>query len=191
MQNLKIVEFKNNLSNGFLAYPINELDEEFFVANGHPPSGKYAKMLTRSTPMVNDIWKQSLTIKQTLHNLEYVVNTIFTDRGIECLTEQYAALNVEMQDLNKELKKTKQEQDIATYYARYDTMHTVNVFDMLVDDLNTLMPDIHNRNAVYNTKYNDTNVINHDVEMMKEHFKNSTKEYKAKKAEMLKKQKQK
>lgn len=184
---------KSFMNDGIMNYPINELDEEFYTEHGKPPSGKYAKMLTRATPIADKIWSQVLTVKASMHDFYPAMNSVFTNRGIEFIVEQYAALNVEIQDLNKELKAAKQEQDLLKYMERFNTVYGVNVFDMMVSDITELLDNAAIRNEVHRTNYVESMVqpITYTVDDMKEHFKDATKKYKAKKSEILKRQKQK
>lgn len=187
-------QFKDQLLNGgIMNYPINELDEEYFNQHGKPPSGKYAKMLTRATPIADKIWDQTLTLKSKLHEFEPAIRQVFTNRGIEYMVEQYAALNVELQDLNKELKAAKQEQELLKYMERFENVYTTNAFDMMVNDIEALLPEASKRNDNYQAQYTDSMVdpITYTVDDMKLYFKEETKKYKAKKQEILKRQKQK
>lgn len=184
---------KSFMNDGIMNYPINELDEEFYTEHGKPPSGKYAKMLTRATPIADKIWSQILTVKSSMHDFYPAMNSVFTNRGIEFIVEQYAALNVEIQDLNKELKAAKQEQDLLKYIERFKDLYSVNVFDMMVADVEKLLDIADIRNERHRNDYADSLVqpITYTVDDMKEHFKDATKKYKAKKSEILKRQKQK
>ena len=128
-----------------------------------------------------------------MHDFYPAMNSVFTNRGIEFIVEQYAALNVEIQDLNKELKAAKQEQDLLKYIERFKDLYSVNVFDMMVADVEKLLDIADIRNERHRNDYADSLVqpITYTVDDMKEHFKESTKKFKAKKAEILKRQKQK
>lgn len=181
------------LTGGIMNYPVNELDEEYFVQHGKPPSGKYAKMLTRSTPIAEKIWSQVLSVKSSMHDFFPAMNSVFTNRGIEFVVEQYAALNVELQDFNKELKTAKQEQELLKYMERFTEVYSVNVFDMMVADISELLSTSAKRNSLYQEEYpnNPVEPITYTVDDMKEYFKEATKSYKAKKAEIIKRQKQK
>ena len=192
MQQLQAFK-KSFMNDGIMNYPINELDEEFYTKHGKPPSGKYAKMLTRATPIADKIWSQILTVKSSMHDFYPAMNSVFTNRGIEFIVEQYAALNVEIQDLNKELKAAKQEQDLLKYIERFKDLYSVNVFDMMVADVEKLLDIADIRNERHRNDYADSLVqpITYTVDDMKEHFKEVTKKYKSKKAEILKRQKQK
>lgn len=177
--------FKTELSNGLLNYPINEMDDAYFEEHGKPPSGKYAKMLRRATPIANEVWLQSLAVKTTLHDIKHLNDFVFTNRGMESLVEMYAALNVELQDLNKLIKKTKQEQPLQEYYEQYSELYSVNVFDMMVTDLETLMPYVVERNDVYNASFPESNsVLTHTTDDMKAYFKEACKDYKEKKSKI-------
>lgn len=136
----QILKFKEEMKQGLLNYPINELDEEYFSEHGKPPSGKYAKMLTRATPIADKVWKQSLTVKAKLHDMQFLLDYPITNRAFECLVENYAAFDIELQDFNKLLKTTKQEKPLEDYYQRFESLYTVNVFEMLSDDLESLIP---------------------------------------------------
>ncbi len=165
-----IQKFKSELlTGGIMNYPINELDDEFYSQNGKPPSGKYAKMLTRATPIADKIWSQVLTLKSSLHDFYPAINSVFTNRGIEFMVEQYAALNVELQDFNKELKSAKQEQELLKYMERFENVYSVNVFDMMVEDIEALILAASERNVVYRREYTDSMVITitHTVDDMK------------------------
>ena len=176
---LKILAFKEKMVNsGFLNYPINEMDEHFYNQHGKPPSGKFAKMLTRATPIADDIWKQSLTAKTKLHDVRFVSNNPFTNRALEYLVEQYAALDIELQEFNKALKKAKQEQPLMDYYQQYEDVYGVNVFDMLSGDLDELIVIGEKMNADVRDSYPSTPALTVSVDGLKEYYKTALKDYK-------------
>lgn len=172
-------EFKVSLNEGFLSYPINEMDEKHYQETGKVPSGKFAKMLRRATPIADDVWLQSLNVKTSLHDLDHVTNFAFTDRGIESFIEIYAALNVEIQEQVKLIKKTNQEQPLHEYYTQFEDIYNVNCFDMLVDDISAIIPEITKRNSEYNSRHPDrAQTLTYELDTIKQYFKHATKKYK-------------
>lgn len=137
----KILKFKQQLvSSGFLEYPINELDEKYYTEHGKPPAGKYAKMLGRATPIANRVWKQSLTVKSKLHDAGFITKYPVTDRSFYYFVELVAALDIEVQELNKEIKKTKQEAELAEYYTQFADILKTNFFvDILAPDIDSML----------------------------------------------------
>lgn len=188
---MHVLTFKSTLNSDFTNYPINELDEEFFKEHAKPPSGKYAKMLVRATPIANDLWEQSLDVKNTLSNVKHVLDFSFTDRGLESFVEICAALNIEMIDFNKILKRAKQESELEKYYNRFDEVYLTNIFDLMSSDLPELIELTRERNMDYNMKYVDNVKITHTVDSLKEYFKVACKAYKAKKEDIIKQRKNK
>lgn len=187
----KILEFKESLSTtGFLDYPINEMDDAYYNEHGKPPSGKYAKMLRRATPIADEIWKQSLTVKSKLHDVQFLIDNPITNRALECLVEQYASLDIELQELNKCLKKTKQEQPLQEYYEQYEDVYSVDVFDMLSNDMEKLLPIGVAENTILQTQYDLIPPLDVSLDELKAYYKPALKKAKDAKKKMLQKQKE-
>lgn len=118
---------------GVMLYPINELDEQFYLEQGKPPSGKYAKMLVRAAPLANKAWDQTLVLKQSFHDLPFLSKFPITERSIYCYIENCVVVDLELQKLKKEVSTTKQEKELKEYYDEFDL--DWNVFDLTFDDV--------------------------------------------------------
>lgn len=183
-----ILTFKKNyVSSGFTAYPINELDESYYNEHGKPPSGKYAKMLRRATPIADEIWDQILEVQAKMHDFPFLTRFPITNRLFECVVEHFAALDIELQDLKKVMKKSNQEQELNVYYSQYQEYYDVNVFDMMVKDLEQLLGAGQELNLEYRNKNSLNPELTITIDELKEYYKPALKKAKEAKKELLKK----
>ena len=130
------------VEDGLLKYPINELDEAVYQETGKPPSGKYAKMLTRATPLVDQIWRHCLQFKQTFHDIEFLLKFPITERVVYCFIENCVVIDLKMQIVIKAMTKAKQEKEIEEYYkSDYEFLSGLNIFDLTFIDVERLFQE--------------------------------------------------
>lgn len=135
-----VPEFKSwLLEEGLLNYPINELDEGVYQETGKPPSGKYAKMLVRATPLVDEIWKHCIEFKQTFHDIDFLLRFPITERVVYCYIENCVIIDLKLQLVKKAITKSKQEKDIQEYYNQFSLLNDLNMFDLTFSDVEKLI----------------------------------------------------
>lgn len=135
-----VPEFKRWLiEEGLLNYPINELDEAFYQETGKPPSGKYAKMLARATPLVDSIWKHCIEFKTTFHDIDFLLKFPITERVVYCYIENCVIIDLKLQLVKKAITKSKQEKDIQEYYNQFSLLNDLNMFDLTFKDVQKII----------------------------------------------------
>lgn len=134
MENLESIIYSSNL----LAYPILELDNKVYEETGKPPMGKYAKMLTRATPLVDEIWLQCLQFKDKFHDIWFHLKHPTSNRTLYSFIENCVIIELKLQALLKVMDKAKQEKEIQEWYSQFNFLREFNIFNLCMDDLDLL-----------------------------------------------------
>ena len=146
-----ITETLNNIKSRLGEYPPNYIED---VIDSLPSKGKKLKQLNEAKPAFDKIWKQTLLVLESVRVFSYLQKSVFTAQGIRTLMSEYARLDVELKELSKYIKGSKQIQLVQDYYKGSEKLTDVNLFELMRNDISSQLDTFNYRKVETEKQYN-------------------------------------
>lgn len=151
MQQLKVLALYEKLSGSenFRLHP-TVLLEDRFVATGNDiekkeQTDKFTKRLRVLGHSMNQLHELHSQLVGTLKEFKVYYKLVSSNFGYTILAKQYSAFEKALRAYNKFVKSQKNNPEIIELCEEFNELTDLNVFDMMLEDLNNFVPEVENR----------------------------------------------
>lgn len=183
---LQVVALAEKLKNNenFNLHPVVILEGNF-VAVGNDiekkeQTDKFTKRLRAMKVSMDQLHELHSDIKNVLKDFSVYYKLVGTNFGYSILAQQYSLLEKAVKKYTKFLKSQKQNPELLELSAEFSDLEELNVFEMMLSDLNNFKPTVEERIAEHKAKYptfkpNSDVSAEIDFEKIKEAYKKAKK----------------
>lgn len=136
-------------------------------------NSKFVKQLNRHMDNLDKIWDIQMTLKNTTNGMNHLLNNIFNVSGVLSLMEVYATFEHQLKELKKAITAaSKQSEVVKSFYQRFDTLLETNVFQMMRDDIESIMGKVNSRGMVVDNDYSEYSHVNIELDSLLPEYRN-------------------
>lgn len=141
-EQLKVLEMKRKLKEWEFTFHPSIPYENAFVPVGDTDEARrkstlaFVKKLNGLTPTFDSVQEKQFKVFSAFGEFECVYKLMFTSVAFNYLAKQYALLDYQLQEFNKTVKSYKNVPELTEYFARYQSLVEMKVWEVMVEDFN-------------------------------------------------------
>jgi hypothetical protein len=139
-EQLKVLEMKRKLKEWDFTFHPSIPYENAFVPAGDTDEARrkstlaFVKKLNSLNPTFDAVQEKQFKVFTAFSEFECVYKLMFTSVAFNYLAKQYALLDYQLQEFNKTVKSYKNVPELTEYFARYQSLLEMKVWDVMVED---------------------------------------------------------